>query len=1781
MSSDSSNPVLTGPLLSDRKTWPAWYLAFKYQANLRNLWEVVDPYGEEAPNLMNEAPPEPTSMTTLIQNLNDERNLPTRQWLELPEELRTANTRPAAPAAATAADVEKEYTVLYKEWQVSNAVWSAKASRYQQLMNWVNATVKKDVLQPHLDSLVGAGNFTIQGIVVSLLRALAPTDASIEITLRQEYRAVLKQAENGRINPITWHANWFRAYSKGAAMGLSEVQGPLAVRDFLSSLLKVAPTWAGAQLQTVIMNDELGIANLTLEQYGISFYALANSEQAKAHSNGSPGIFATFGGAGSGGNANTNTKKSSTNQTTLHNCPCKEANAQPHKWEAIDCSILEYAITGATERNMRWKPDKNKIEQIKARLWWKAYSDLRTALQEKGWKLPANPSKGGGAASNSSKTHESGAGAQHANFPGNINACIIDPALMLQPGEGMYATLDFSAHPFSDSTLLDNCGAVHLVNSRDLLVQGSFRKSGASDYVEAGTQSIPIIGRGSRVIKNCLAGENGPNTQDLVLSNVAVVTGFHVNIVSEALLLKSGLWFSGIDCSLRWGELSNSIVMKQLERRANLVFFEYKHRSYSSVPLCIPSSSTTLMFPTLNRQINRAYRKTYDYAKPRTDTEEKWHARAGHLGPEALRALVWSARNVRIEGTARLKCEHCATTHTKQIISRRSSENRSPRPFWRIMWDLFDFPLGYDGSLWLLVIKDEYSGKLFGYPLKSKSLEEVHASIQHFDTWTKRQYGLAVCKIKHDNEKAVISINLLGSTTYQRWVEQEGIDLELTPSYTHEPNGGIEKAGQEVVDRSIKMINGAHLPPNLWPESSLAAIYLYNKSPSAKHQMRSPNEVLDLWFRQYFRWYDPALVKQLTVDLRPDWNGIYVYGARAYPMIKEREAGRAKRAFKTIPRGHIGYLVGYYASNIYRIWVPVLDQVIISRNVTFDEDILFIPEQEKEEGQPLSIIRDIAEAIELQENELQDAGGIIEGEWMENEESTAHDEQNNQNEAPAADLGGADSAELMTEVEATEDALLALEEQNSGVSKALDHRELGLLSPEATPVPESMPANRSREQNDLPERERTHVDVSDEITELLRNRSTFPQVVIQRSSPHDHKADDQTAAASSEPEASNTTAQSSRSAENPTSELQNVTRRRRKKDYGLATRSSSRNQGNKEDQERGAGSSGKAVFSTIIGARLESMMSKPGHQGLDMLEDFTRTFWPDQQSALEDPERHKTVHAVVAASLLPKRSRVKEELSIPLAHQSTLPKAPKSWDALTNHPLGQFFKKDAQLELSNLESRDCWRVIDVSQARTKPIPLKWVFTYKVDSSGFLMRCRSRIVVRGDLQDDDTILSTYAATLAARSFRVASALAAHFDLEIDQYDVVNAFVNAKRSSEGSPVVCLLPDGFKIPGKVCELDRALYGLRDSPALWYDDFSATLEKLELVGCKEEPCLFMNKQKKLLVLFYVDDVQVLYHKRDQKAADEFVAGLKRAYELREMGPVEWFLGVRIIRDRAAKKLWLVHDTYIEKIARKFNQADGKCPSTPLPAGELRKHEGQATRAQIKEYQEKVGSVLYTAIMLRPDVAFAAAQLSHYLTNPSPEHMSAVNWTIRYLFGTRFLAIQYDAEHREMQLLIASDASFADDDESRRSSQGYTMSLFGGMIAWRAARQTTVTTSTTEAELLGVGYVAKETMALKRFFKELCLHLDEPWNVFCDNTQTIRLIVGENMRISTKLRHVDIHNMWLRQEHAKGSFQVTYLPTNDMPADGLTKNLPRYKAEHFRALLNLQDVRGKIEKLE
>jgi hypothetical protein len=143
-----------------------------------------------------------------------------------------------------------------------------------------------------------------------------------------------------------------------------------------------------------------------------------------------------------------------------------------------------------------------------------------------------------------------------------------------------------------------------------------------------------------------------------------------------------------------------------------------------------------------------------------------------------------------------------------------------------------------------------------------------------------------------------------------------------------------------------------------------------------------------------------------------------------------------------------------------------------------------------------------------------------------------------------------------------------------------------------------------------------------------------------------------------------------------------------------------------------------------------------------------------------------------------------------------------------------------------------------------------------------------------------------------------------------------------------------------------------------------------------------------------------------------------------------------------------------------------------------------------------------------------------------------------------------------------------------RKSSQGYAIKLFNGLIAWKANKQDTVTTSTTEAELLALSQVAKEALFTSRLLQELQIELVTPViTIQCDNKQTIRLVTEEVSRLQTKLRHVDIHNHWIRQEVSTGRIKVEYVPSSAMLADGFTKVLSGNKWEGFLNQLGLVEV--------
>jgi hypothetical protein len=299
----------------------------------------------------------------------------------------------------------------------------------------------------------------------------------------------------------------------------------------------------------------------------------------------------------------------------------------------------------------------------------------------------------------------------------------------------------------------------------------------------------------------------------------------------------------------------------------------------------------------------------------------------------------------------------------------------------------------------------------------------------------------------------------------------------------------------------------------------------------------------------------------------------------------------------------------------------------------------------------------------------------------------------------------------------------------------------------------------------------------------------------------------------------------------------------------------------------------------------------------------------------------------------------------------------------------------------------------------------------------------------------------------------------------------------------------------------------------------------------------------------------------------------------MRSLGALKWFLGIRIERDRPTRRLWLCQDSYISKLTAKFHVSlNGKMPCTPLFSELHAAEDGyEATAQQILAYQQRVGSLNFAAVITRPDIAYSTSKLASFLRNPTAEHLAAADRTLQYLCSTRTYAIEFSGENDAQIFKCVSDAAYADDTASRRSSDGFLFQLYGGAIDWRAGKQKTVTTSSTEAELLSLSTAAREVIWWRRFFANINFDTQQTTQIHCDNLQTIGITTKETVKLETRLRHVDIHQHWLRQEVQKGTITVKWLPTAQMPADGLTKALPAQKHATFLRQLNLVDIAEKL----
>jgi hypothetical protein len=259
---------------------------------------------------------------------------------------------------------------------------------------------------------------------------------------------------------------------------------------------------------------------------------------------------------------------------------------------------------------------------------------------------------------------------------------------------------------------------------------------------------------------------------------------------------------------------------------------------------------------------------------------------------------------------------------------------------------------------------------------------------------------------------------------------------------------------------------------------------------------------------------------------------------------------------------------------------------------------------------------------------------------------------------------------------------------------------------------------------------------------------------------------------------------------------------------------------------------------------------------------------------------------------------------------------------------------------------------------------------------------------------------------------------------------------------------------------------------------------------------------------------------------------------------------------------------SYIQQLLERHGMGDCTPVTTPLDTSVKLSsiHEDEAS-ADPKEYASIVGGLMFAACVTRPDIMCAVGQLSQFLNNPSSKHLSAAKRVLRYLRGTPTLGITYRPP--PMRLQGYSDADWAGDIDTRRSTTGFVVMLNNGAVAWKSRRQPTVALSTMESEYMALTEASKELKWIKTLLTELdCKSNIDATDLFSDSQSAIAL--AKNPVSHARAKHIDIRHHFVREAIDDKIIWVQYIPTAEMTADSLTKALGREKHEKCTARMGM-----------
>ena len=520
-------------------------------------------------------------------------------------------------------------------------------------------------------------------------------------------------------------------------------------------------------------------------------------------------------------------------------------------------------------------------------------------------------------------------------------------------------------------------------------------------------------------------------------------------------------------------------------------------------------------------------------------------------------------------------------------------------------------------------------------------------------------------------------------------------------------------------------------------------------------------------------------------------------------------------------------------------------------------------------------------------------------------------------------------------------------------------------------------------------------------------------------------------------------------------------------------------------------------------------------------------------------------------------------------------------------------------ELNGLKANNTWDTItedEYNSIRHKVkalLPTMAISTIKFDSDGKPKRAKYRIVALGNLDRVHwTKGDVYAPVMSMIELRLLTSIAIRNRCTLKCGDVKQAFVQATLPNEElyvlrPPQGCLDTN----PTDLWKLNKSLYGLRRAPKHWYNKLCSMLTSINLRPCANAPCLFhgnpLPNKPPLYLGIYVDDF--VYFSTDPTVERAFEDHLLSLTNVDFMGDVSHFLGMKFVwtKHNSTLSVHLSQSAFVDNLiydlgldpestsAPKTPYRSGlpidSIPTVPMPSSD---------RDKLKlKIQQIMGSLQWISHCTRPDISTATSILAKYQNCPSPGHLQAAKYIVRYLKGTSSHGITFHSDtdrilrsflHFPKQtrhhLTGISDANWGAQDQSStydpnitielhksRSISGHIITLHGP-LHWSSKRQSITARSSAESEIYATDECCKDILYLSQLIHDLNLQqdlLNKTTHIYNDSMACVH---WSKNRTTRSIRHIQLRENAVREAVQSGIISVLHVPGTSNPSDILTK---------------------------